>query len=197
MSLAAQVWVSSLPLEVGLNLAAFRVLDKLADAHNTETDAAWRTVDRIASELRCSKRTIQRALKDLQLLGFIERGDQRLVGHLRGDRHPTVWRLALGLWRDHRDDQPELDGVTAVVTPSGPVDNSHGVTTVVAHGVTTAVALGTGFRTSREIPSATTERASGEHAHQFLGRFCELCGLDPARGERMDFKTGLVKPAAS
>lgn len=192
MSLQAQVWVASLPLDV-CGLAEFRVLDKLADHAHRDGRNAWRSVESMAAELRCSKRTVQRALSSLQTLGLIKRGDQHYLDHLRADRRPTVWDLPLDLF-----------GVTTAVTPlpfeprgDMPVDNSPRGDRHAADGVTPGVAIGTKGEPLEKDPEATPDRATGEaHRHVFLSRFCELCGLDPHRGERVDFKTGLVRSVA-
>lgn len=215
MSLAAQVWANGLPLDVGLNYAAYRVLGKLADAHHADTGMAYRHVDRVATELRCSKRTVQRALKDLQLLGFIHRGDQHIVGHIDVRYRPTVFTLALDLWQP-QEDQPELPGMGESVTPEQPVDNSDsgvtpavtppdpGVTDTPQLGVTTVVAHRTGSRTSNKYP-AQPQTARG-HEHHFrtvrdtldepVGQFCAdtECGLRDDGRKRIDWSEMAIRP---
>lgn len=159
-------------------MAAFRVLDKLADAHHTDTDSAYRNVESVAVELGCSRRTVQRAFRDLEVAGLIHRGDQRLLGHLRADRRPTVYRLAFA--RHARGPAPvELDGVTTDDTPSGPVDNPPRGDRHAVHGVTTVVALGTQEHRTKE-PRPATDRACAVSggAHEWSKRYgvCGYCG---------------------
>jgi hypothetical protein len=56
VSLSALIWASQLPLDLGMagSEAAYRVLTKLADAHHEDSGSAYRDVDRMALELRCS-----------------------------------------------------------------------------------------------------------------------------------------------
>lgn len=181
MSLSALIWASQLPLDLGMagSEAAYRVLMKLADAHHEDSGAAFRDVDRMAAELRCSARTVQRALRQLEQAGLIVRGDQQVLpANMRRDRRPTVYRLPLNLWRQPAE-QPVLDGVTTGVTPPQPVDNSPRGDRHAVHGVTTVVALGTG-ELDNSLPSATPVRAclDGTDAHEFSrasGR-CVYCG---------------------
>lgn len=203
MSLEAQVWIAQLPLDV-CSIAEYRVLHKLADVAAKDGTRAWRNVssrngDGMAEELECSARTVQRALRSLEVLGLIERGDQHFVAHIRSDRRPTVWNLPLGRWVKAAP-TPELDGVTPDVAPPGPVDNPPRGDRSGLHGVTPAVAVGTKGRTSRELPSATTDRA---HEHRYrevldalgypAGDFCEACGLRRDGRVRID-ADGAVRP---
>lgn len=198
MSRAAQEWVSKLPLDCGVNLAAFRVLDKLADAHHVDTRSAFRNVEQMAHELRCSKRTVQRALRDLEIVGFIRRGNQKILGHIDVRYRPTVYELSLELWTE-LPEQPELAGVTAGVIPEQPVDNRPRGDRFSDLGVTPAVAVGTKGRTSRASTSATTDRASA-HEHAWvetdLGSFCSdrSCGMRRDGAKRIDWSTLIVRP---
>lgn len=210
MSLAAQVWANGLPLDVGLNYAAYRVLGKLADAHHTDTGMAYRHVDRLANELRCSKRTVQRALKDLELLGFIHRGDQRVLGHLDVRYRPTVYTLSLDLWQP--EEQLELEGVTAVVTPGEAVDNSDsgvtgtaspladpGVTETPQLGVTAVVAHRTGSRTRTNYPAQPQSAGAHEHLWKLttIGSFCTECGIRDDGRKKITWDTLAVRPVGA
>lgn len=174
MSREAQVWVASLPLSATKTLTAFRVLDKLADAHHTDSDHAWRNVESIATELDCSVRTVQRALRELQDRHLIVVGDQRVLPRtVRTNHAPTAYLLP---WRG-LPEQPVLVGVTASVTPTEPVDNPARGDRHAALGVTPAVA----HRTQEHLElstEATTDRAR-DCDHEFSRRagVCVYCGL--------------------
>ena len=196
MSLVAQVWSNGLPLDIGVNYAAYRVLGKLCDAHHAETNSAWRHVDRLAAELSCSKRTVQRALKDLEILGLIQRGNQRMVGHIDARYRPTVWALDFDRWRAPLE-HPELEGVTANVTPGEPVDNPPRGDRHAAPGVTTVVAHRNGDRTLTTSTSATTDRAR-LCAHTWrstsIGDFCASCGVRRDGQKVIDWESLHVRP---
>jgi hypothetical protein len=195
MSLGALVWASQLPLDLGMagSEAAYRVLLKLADAHHEDTGSAYRDVVRMADELRCSVRTVQRALRQLEQSGLIARGDQKVLpSSVRGDCRPTVYRLPMHLWQRPAA-TPELDGVTPAVTPSEPVDNSPRGDKHAVHGVTAGVAPGT-VELSNRYPTqpqyardTSTELClDGTPRHAFSARAgaCVYCGA-PGRPGRM------------
>lgn len=138
MSLNAYVWAGQLPLDV-TSATAFRVLLKMADVADAEGRGVWLSRQTMADELKCSVRTIQRALNELKLAGLIVEGDKRAVAHIRHDRRPVVYDLCLSA-----ELSPELpiDGVTNLsrhgVTNLARRDKSepNGVTTVVTQTVT-------------------------------------------------------------
>jgi hypothetical protein len=179
VSKEAQAWVSTLPLSATKTLVAFRVLDKLADAHHTDTDHAYRNIDKLAEELVCSVRHVQRALRELERLQLILVGDQSVLPRsVRPQYAPTAYRLP---WRQQWEQPALLEPaeeaeVTPDVTPSSPVDNSSRGDRHAVPGVTHAVALGTQEQIEL-LPSATTDRARCEH--EFSRRYgaCVYCGL--------------------
>jgi DNA-binding HxlR family transcriptional regulator len=204
VSLEAQVWIAQLPMDA-CGLAEYRVLHKLADVAAKDGSRAWRNVSSkhdergMAEELGCSARTVQRALRSLEVLGLIKRGDQKFVQHIRADRRPTVWDLPLTHWVKPAA-TPELDGVTTGVTPSEPVDNSPRGDSPGLHGVTPGVAVGTKGRTPKEVTNAATDRA---HEHDYIDvldalgaawRFCAVCGLRDDGRVRIDWTTRAVRP---
>lgn len=186
MSLAALIWSTQLPLDLGMagSEAAYRVLTKLADAHHEDTGYAYRDVDRMATELRCSRRTIQRALRQLEQAGLIHRGDQGILpANMRRDRRPTVYRLPLGAWEGPAQ-QPELDGVTTDDAPLQAVDNLPRGDRHAVDGVTAAVALGTGELGNRYPAQPQTRTLApmypctdGTQRHEFSRRTgqCVYC----------------------
>ena len=104
MSLQAMVWaLKTAPVPDPI---AHLVLIGLADHAADDGTAARPSVAVLAEYARCSPRSVQRKLRDLEECGLIWKGDQRLVEHLRSDRRPAVYDL-------------NLRGVTV----SRPVDN--------------------------------------------------------------------------
>lgn len=107
---------------------AHLVLIALADHASDDGTSARPSVALLATKARCSARTVHTKLRLLQDAGIIRRGDQEQVAHLRADRRPTVWDLA-------------VNGVQQMqVAPTGePVDNSgdgvQHVHPVARHGV--------------------------------------------------------------
>jgi hypothetical protein len=141
MSWQAADWMDSLPYDVMKPLAA-RVLLKLANVAAQDGTRAYRSTWEVADELGVDRRSIQRALRELEQSELIVKGDQRAVGHIRPDRRPTVYNLNFGWHTTYA--QPELplpddddDGATDGATPLS--TGSYGAT----NGATTAVALGT------------------------------------------------------
>lgn len=136
MSLAAYIWASNLPLDV-VGATPYRVLLKYADRADEHGRTAWWTAKDLAATLGCTDRTAQRAVRELRDAGLLIEGDQRHVQHLRGDRRPTVFDLAMRTAAPARIDLGDgFDGATTGVVPSRPrYDRSgpHGTTTAVAH----------------------------------------------------------------
>ena len=105
MSLKAMIWVmEEAPVD---NHAELVVLYALADRASDNGQAAYPAVSWIAERARCSTRTVQRHLKNLERKGLIRKGDQRIVGHFRSDRRPTVWDLDLSLTQENTGCQPD------------------------------------------------------------------------------------------
>lgn len=50
---------------------------------------------KMAAKCRCSVRTLQRHLMELEARGVIRRGDQSLVSHIPAGRRPIVWELVM------------------------------------------------------------------------------------------------------
>lgn len=99
MSWQATAWADSLPYDAMKPLAT-RVLFKLANVAAQDGKRAFRSKWDMADELGVDQRSVQRALRELEQAGFIGRGDQRAVAHLRGDRRPTVYDLNFQWRRD-------------------------------------------------------------------------------------------------
>ena len=97
MSLRATLWaLYDAPVdEQGPLLVLIALADDAAD------DGTGAAVGRktLAKAARCSPRSITRYLAFLEDSGVITPGDQRAVAHIRGDRRPTVYDLAIGARR--------------------------------------------------------------------------------------------------
>jgi hypothetical protein len=136
----AVLWTCQLPL-TACSAAARCVLVILAERADPMGYGAWPAVTTLATTLECSTRTIQRALRELVVGGYIRvADDQTATAHLRHDRRPTVYDVLTPalLYTESRGDSP--------VTPSasrGDISGLHGVTTVVA-------------RTTHEPPTKTS-----------------------------------------
>lgn len=99
MSWQATAWADSLPYDA-LKPLATRVLFKLANVAAQDGKRAFRSKWEMADELGVDQRSVQRALRELEQAGFIGRGDQRAVAHMRADRRPTVYDLNFQWRRD-------------------------------------------------------------------------------------------------
>lgn len=98
MSIKVISWVREhAPTE---NPAELCILYSLADRANDDGQGCWPSVATMAEESRCSERTVQRHLRNLEQRGLIMRGDQRMVERYRADRRPIVWDLNLSLTRE-------------------------------------------------------------------------------------------------
>ena len=155
MSIKVISWVREhAPTE---NPAELCILYSLADRANDDGQGCWPSVATMAEESRCSERTVQRHLRNLEQRGVIRLGDQRLVERYRADRRPIVWDLNLSLKREDagcqsvmpsqsRGDKSGTNGVTnsasrgdTVVTQtvSKPIIKPEGVKEAVTTGLST------------------------------------------------------------
>lgn len=90
MSLEAYIWTATLPLSA-CSATPYRVLLMLADRADPLGYCAYPSVRNMAETLECSTRTVQRALRELEDVGLIRKGDQRPVQHYRPDKRPVVY----------------------------------------------------------------------------------------------------------
>ena len=104
MSVEAVSWaINKAP--VGGNTTARMVLVSLADKADERGRDAWKYASAIADSIRKSDATVRRALKDLEKIGVIERGDQHLVDHYPEYLRPTVYNLRLSLVQEPTERQ--------------------------------------------------------------------------------------------
>lgn len=160
------MWASCLPLDT-TSPTAYRVLVLLANHAHSDGRNVWRKNSDMAKQLGCSLRTIERAVRDLRVMGLIKNGDQRLTEHLRGDRRPTVYDLNFSFNTDYGP-APEL----SYEPTTG--DGSHGPTILsrtdetVPNGPTTAVAHRTVIEPSISSYRGNHRRKAGPCGHQLV-----------------------------
>lgn len=131
MSLEATVWALKHAPVPGGDPLALLVLIGLANHAAADGTGARPSVATLAEYARCSARSVHTKLRMLETAGLIVRGDQQAVAHLRADRRPTVWDLAVdGVQQVHAVQQPvqavEPHGVHAT-TSRGEQPGIHGV----------------------------------------------------------------------
>jgi len=78
-----------------LSAEARLVLVALADHADPDGQGAYPAAKTLADRLGVTTRAVRRSLAALADAGLIAHGDQRLTRHLRGDRRPVVWDLAV------------------------------------------------------------------------------------------------------
>jgi hypothetical protein len=106
MSIRAVTWaLNDAPVEEPVQVL---ILVAMAEKANDDGTVTYQSAKTIGTKARVSPRTVQRELKKLEEAGIIRRGDQRHVEHIRADRRPVVYDLAVHLRRGdnltHRDD---------------------------------------------------------------------------------------------
>lgn len=124
MSLEAMVWaLKKAPIPEKEPIAQL-VLIGLADHADSDGRGARPSVATLATYARCSPRTVHNKLRVLEEAGLIARGDQRAVAHLRADRRPVVYDLAI----NGVQDMQAVDGHGVNATTSrGEQWGTHGV----------------------------------------------------------------------
>lgn len=136
MSIAAIDWVlRSAPVA---DPTAKLILIALADHAANDGSAAWPSQATIAEYACCSERSVRRRLLELESVGLIYRGDQRLVANYRADRRPIVWNLAMAPREDSltgRSDLPR-DSLTGREDPRGDTGGMDGGTPETERGDT-------------------------------------------------------------
>ena len=71
------------------------ILAAFADYASADGTSAYPSLETIADRVECSVRTVQRQLQTLLADGFMRPGDQELVAHIRADKRPVVYDLAM------------------------------------------------------------------------------------------------------
>lgn len=100
------------------------VLVALADYADPQGRCAWPAASTLAERLGVSVRAVRRSLSALEQARLIGRGDQRIVSHVRKDRRPVVWDLAV----DGRQVALEFDRAAAHLGAEVYDRRRHGVT---------------------------------------------------------------------
>lgn len=162
-----------------------RKLVLIAYANHAHKDGrhAWPSTATVAEYAECDPRTVIRHRKALVDDGWIREGDQQQVGHIRGDRRPTVYDLAMNdatqnTWKaSQRGDtlSPRPDSTDChPVTPS----DGHGVT----HGVTETAPRGDTWVSPEQKEPRNTPTSPDEPELPRLGtstRVCQRHGTSP------------------
>jgi hypothetical protein len=97
---------------------AFAVLVGLANHADPDGKGAFAAQGKLGGYARKTDRQVRRDLENLEFIGLIRRGDQRLAAHFPADKRPIVWDLAM----DRRIEDRPVD-VTDPEGVDGPVDN--------------------------------------------------------------------------
>ncbi len=122
MSAQAVGWALDARLTGPMSAEHRLVLVALADYATPTGHGAWPAVATLAERLGVSTRAVRRSLQALAAGGWITKGDQRQTAHLRGDRRPVVWDLAVKGRQTLLEDTGELGAEPyrgdAAVTPS-------------------------------------------------------------------------------
>lgn len=129
MSMQAMVWALEQAPDVPAQ--ALGVLMGLANHADEHGRGAYAGQELLAEYARKSDRQARTDLARLEEAGLIRRGDQSLVAHLRADKRPVVWDLAMERVKDKSDRKcasgrketsgrtPEPKNVSAVEEPTG------------------------------------------------------------------------------
>ena len=173
------------------------VLLGLANHADATGGNAWASAQTLADYADCSRRSVIRKLKELEAVGLIVRGDQRLVAHLRGDRRPIVWDIVTdGLFA------PTLKPRGDNLSPRKPVDNpTDGVTAVSPrddHGVTGWASRGDTAVTQTVLePIPPLPPVIGCSRHTVPDERCRACrSAQDAEGQRLAHRQAVVERAA-
>ena len=123
LSKPAVTWV----LDDAPDVPAHLVAALLAVARYADQDGrgAHPSAATVAEVTRKSERQAKRDLAELVQRGLLARGDQRIVAHIRGDKRPAVYDLAMPRG-DMHDTPPDGHGVTSM-TARGDIQGRHGV----------------------------------------------------------------------
>lgn len=92
MSIEAMTW--ALSADVGDSTRKLVLIGYANHAHKDGRNT-WATKGLIADYVNCDPKTITRQVKKLISEGWMREGDQSQVAHLRADRRPVVYDLAM------------------------------------------------------------------------------------------------------
>lgn len=180
------------------------LLSMLGNHAHADGTAAFPHVTTLADEMEVSERTVQRRIPELLDEGFIRFGDQELVAHIRADKRPIVYDLAMSeatrrQWKSDYEASPRGDNLSprdADPTPDSGVTSCHpaesergdtGDTSPIDHGVTPVTPRGdnddTTYKEEQSLNSPHTphgSRAAGTSPRQ-LARQTERDAADDRR----------------
>lgn len=95
MSMAAVAW--ALEWAPVKNPQEHVLLIAMANHAHEDGRNAWMSTRKLAERARCSTRTAQRHIDEMEARGLIVRGDQRQVEFIRAGHRPVVWDLSMHL----------------------------------------------------------------------------------------------------
>lgn len=156
MSTQAMVWaLEDAPDVPAQALGALMGLANHADEHGR---GAYPDQETLAAYARKSSRQVRTDLARLEEVGLIRRGDQSLVAHIREDKRPVVWDVAMerrkpGNGRNHASGRNSASGRKS----SADVDESAGEATAAGSGLPAGSALPAGSTASSGRKSASDE----------------------------------------
>jgi len=106
VSVQAIAWVLDEAPGVPARLLATLIV--IANHADTYGKGAWPSQATMARQTRKSDRAVRADVLQLEELGLIVRGDQRIVLHIRSDRRPVVWDLPMPPRPEARFRQPVI-----------------------------------------------------------------------------------------
>lgn len=92
--MALEIWAAALTMKVG-DARAKLIYQALCNRADPDGTNAWPSIAYLAERAECSERTVIRKLEYLLEHGFIREGNQHFVNHIRADRRPVVYDVAL------------------------------------------------------------------------------------------------------
>ena len=119
MSLSATLWASR---QLGLDAGTRWTLWWLADYAHDDGRYSFPSVDTLVVKSGQGRTTIKRHLRQLELDGYIVRGDQSVTKRFPGNRRPVVWDLNLTRGQGGRDlrNRGAVEALAAVIPLGGP-----------------------------------------------------------------------------
>lgn len=194
MSIEAMTW--ALSADVGDAARKLVLVGQANHAHKDGT-TSWAAKETLAEYVNCDPRTIQRHLKRLRAEGWIRPGDQSAVAHIRADRRPVVYDLAMSEqtrleWKaaheaeqargDNLSPRPSATGSQPVSPPEGHGETD-GETPEVSRGDRALSPEPSRTQEPPPIPPPSGGRSCSRHKAK-PGDCCRACGTTPRQLEQ-------------
>lgn len=193
MSIEAMTW--ALSADVGDPTGKLVLLGEANHAHKDGRNA-WVGKEQLGEYAGCEARTVQRHFKKLRAAGWIRYGDQSQVAHIRADRRPTVYDLAMSEavrleWKaayeaeqgrgDILSPRPDSTG-SQIVSPSDDHGETHGETPEASRGDKAVSPEPSLTQELPPIPRRAGEPSCSRHTTE-PGACCRACGTTPRQLE--------------